>query len=120
MTSLKIASDMRELKNIQTEIKRLNEQLKTLREKKNTIESNILTYLKQTNQVGVKYEDTVVMLHDKKHRQRIKEKDKKEEVIRYLENSGIRDTENFYKEISEKMKGTQETISSIKLTEYKD
>ena len=79
-----------------------------------------MTYLKQTNQVGVKYEDTVVMLQDKKHRQRMKEKDKKEEMIRYLENQGIRNAEEFYKDLSEKMKGTQETISSIKLTEYKD
>ena len=50
----------------------------------------------------------------------MKEKDKKEEMIRYLENQGIRNAEEFYKDLSEKMKGTQETISSIKLTEYKD
>lgn len=111
---------MRELKNIQSEIKRLNEQLKNLKEKKSTIETNILTYLKQTNQLGVKYEDTVVMIQDKKHRQKINQKDKKEEIIKYLENQGIRDAENFFKDISEKMKGVQETISSIKLTEYKD
>lgn len=111
---------MRELKNIQSEIKRLNEHLKNLRDKKNTIEANILNYLKQTNQIGVKYEDTIVMIHDKKHRQKINQKDKKEEIIKYLENQGIRNAESFFKDISEKMKGTQQTISSIKLTEYKD
>jgi hypothetical protein len=120
MSTVKIVSDMKELKIINNEMKRCNVILKQLRERKKKIENNILNYLENNEKPGVKYEDLIAVKKDKKQRERKSQTEKKEEAIRLLENNGIRDAENFYKEFIETIKGKEEIISSLKVKEHKE
>jgi hypothetical protein len=120
MSSAQIASDMRELKNINKEIKRNGMILKQLRDRKKNIETNILKYLRQNEQSGVKYEDIVAVQKERKTRERKTQEEKKEDIVKLLENNGIRNADNLYKELLETMKGKEELVPVLKVKEHRE
>lgn len=120
MTSIQIISDMRELKKINTELKRYSIVLKQLRDRKKTIEKNILTYLQSSQQTGIKLGDVVAVQKDKKTHERKTKDEKKGDVIKLLENRGIRNADGLYQELLETMKGKEELVPVLKVKEHKE
>jgi hypothetical protein len=119
-TATEIRSNMKELKDINTEIKRLNIVLKGYRDRKKELEENIIEYLDRTGQPGIKYEDLIVLAGEKKARDRKKKEEKELDVLTLLEERGIRDSRNLYNDILEAMKGEEKVVSSLKIKEYQN
>ncbi len=119
-TATEIRSNMKELKDINTEIKRLNIVLKGYRDRKKELEDNIIEYLDRTGQPGIKYEDLIVLAGEKKARERKKKEEKELDVLTLLEERGIRDSRNLYNDIIEAMKGEEKVVSSLKIKEYQN
>jgi hypothetical protein len=119
-TATEIRSNMKELKDINTEIKRLNINLKGYRDRKKELEETIIEYLDRTGQPGIKYEDLIVLAGEKKARDRKKKEEKEFDVLTLLEERGIRDSRNLYNDILEAMKGEEKVISSLKIKEYQN
>lgn len=119
-TATEIRSNMKELKDINTEIKRLNILLKGHRDRKKELEENIIEYLDRTGQPGIKYEDLIVLAGEKKARDRKKKEEKELDVLTLLEERGIRDSRTLYNDIIEAMKGEEKVVSSLKIKEYQN
>jgi hypothetical protein len=119
-TATEIRSNMKELKDINTEIKRLNIVLKGYRDRKKELEDSIIEYLDRTGQPGIKYEDLIVLAGEKKARERKKKEEKELDVLTLLEERGIRDSRNLYNDILEAMKGEEKVVSSLKIKEYQN
>jgi hypothetical protein len=119
-TATQIRSEMKELKEINTEIKRLSITLKNLRERKKGLEDDIIEYLDRTGQPGIKYEDLIVLSGEKKCREKKKKEEKELDVLTILEDKGIRNSRETYLEILEAMRGEQKTAPSLKIREYND
>ena len=117
-TATQIRSEMKELKEVNTEIKRLAISLKMLRERKKGLEEDIIEYLNRTGQPGIKYEDLIVLAGEKKCREKKKKEEKELDVLTILEDHGIRNSRETYLEILEAMRGEQKTAPSLKIKEY--
>jgi hypothetical protein len=120
MSNQNIAGLMKELKGINNELERINKSTKGLRDRKKKIETYILDYLENNDQPGIKYEDLIVLRHQKKKRLPKAKEEKKEDVIRILEDNGIENSIQVYNDILENMKGEEEKIASIKIKKDKD
>jgi len=117
-TATQIRSEMKELKEVNTEIKRLAITLKMLRERKKGLEDDIIEYLERTGQPGIKYEDLIVLAGEKKCREKKKKEEKELDVLTILEDHGIRNSRETYLEILEAMRGEQKIAPSLKIKEY--
>jgi hypothetical protein len=117
-TATQIRSEMKELKEVNTEIKRLAISLKMLRERKKGLEEDIIEYLNRTGQPGIKYEDLIVLAGEKKCREKKKKEEKELDVLTILEDHGIRNSRETYLEILEAMRGEQKIAPSLKIKEY--
>jgi hypothetical protein len=115
MSTARIANDMKELKTINNEIRRLTTQLKNLREKKKDLETHILSFLKQEEQPGLRYQEMVVLSGEKKIRDKKDKEQKEQEIITLLENAGISDAKGMYTNILEAMKGEQHSVPTLKI-----
>ncbi len=114
-STARIANDMKELKTINNEIRRITIQLKNLREKKKELETHILSFLKQEEQPGLRYQEMVVLSGEKKIRDKKDKEQKEQQIITLLENAGISDAKGMYTNILEAMKGDQHTIPTLKI-----
>jgi hypothetical protein len=119
-TATQIRSEMKELKEVNTEIKRLAISLKNLRERKKGLEDDIIEYLNRTGQPGIKYEDLIVLAGEKKCRDKKKKEEKELDVLTILEDKGIRNSRETYLEILEAMRGEQKIAPSLKIKEYQN
>ena len=119
-TATEIRSNMKELKDINTEVKRLNYLLKGYRERKKELEDKIMEYLERTGQPGIKYEDLIVLAGEKKCRDKKKKEEKELDVLTILEDKGIRNSRETYLEILEAMRGEQKIAPSLKIKEYQN
>ena len=117
-TATQIRSEMKELKEVNTEIKRLAISLKMLRERKKGLEGDIIEYLNRTGQPGIKYEDLIVLAGEKKCREKKKKEEKELDVLTILEDHGVRNSRETYLEILEAMRGEQKLAPSLKIKEY--
>ena len=117
-TATQIRSEMKELKEVNTEIKRLAISLKMLRERKKGLEEDIIEYLNRTGQPGIKYEDLIVLAGEKKCREKKKKEEKELDVLTILEDRGVRNSRETYLEILEAMRGEQKIAPSLKIKEY--
>jgi hypothetical protein len=115
----KVVSDLKELKNLSSEIKRLNTETKILRLKKKEIEDNIMEYLHEVDQPGVKYGDLVVLSKERNTRKRLKKKEKEENAILTLENMGVINAKEALQSILESMKGEEIVVESLQIKETK-
>jgi predicted transcriptional regulator len=114
-STTRIANYMKELKTINNEIRRLTIQLKNLRDKKKDLEKHILSFLKQEEQPGLRYQEMVVLSGEKKIRDKKYKEHKEQEIINLLENAGVNDAKNTYNTILEAMKGEQHTVPTLKI-----
>ncbi len=115
-----IQNNMKELKVIDTEIKRLFTQLKELRIKKKQIEEQIIQYLEDKDQPGLKYEDLLVLSAKSKRRERKTKEDKESDILQILEQKGIRNSRETYSEIMDALKGREMVTPVLKIKNQVD
>lgn len=115
-----VREDLKELSKIYETIKKLMNEIKDLRDRKKTIEQNLLEYLQKTEEVGLRYESFIFFPKDKKIRKKLKKKEREETAIRVLEDYGVDQPKEAYEKLLESMKGEEEIVPVIKVSEQKD
>ena len=101
---LSISESVNELKNINLAIKNLKKQTNDLKKRGAVMEKNILNYLNEMEQPGVKHQNVAVIIENKA--KKVKDKDSIEkECIRILQENGIANPKIVLKQISETKKG---------------
>ena len=115
-----VREDLKELSKIYENIKSLCQDIKDLRDRKKTIEDRLLEYLQQTEEVGLRYESFIFFPKDKKIRKKLKKKEREETALRVLEDFGVYTPKEAYEKLMDSMKGEEETVSVIKVSEQKD
>ena len=110
-----IASDMKELKSIISELKKLTDHMKQLRDRKKQLEANILNYLEEHSQPGVKYQELIVLKNEKTTFTRKKPKEREVEVIKILEENGISDPKKVYELIGQASKVEEIPVTKLRI-----
>lgn len=94
-----------ELEKLKQELKRNKERNKFLNARIRTIEENVKTYLKEKNEVGLKYNGQAIMLKNSQTHKRKKQSDKETDLCNYLRSIGITNTSQVYNKIQDLQKG---------------
>lgn len=110
-----IQNNVKELKDINTEIKRLQIETKKLKKRAQDIEKNILSYLNEKEQPGLKYQNTAIIIENKAKRITRSKKDVDGNAIRILEEVGIPNAREILNKITESRKGEQIQMQKVKL-----
>lgn len=108
-------SDMKELRNITKELKDMGQKMRALRVREKELKSNILTYLQNTNQPGVRFDELVVMQDEKFSHLKKNKKEREECIIQTLEQAGISDSKAVYDSIQNASKGEIYTARKLKV-----
>jgi len=114
-----IKSYVNELNQINAEIKHVSCHLRTLRKKSKEVEENIIIYLRQKDQPGLKYNGTAILVESKPKRTAKKRVEMEEDSLRVLEDRGIDDPQAVLKEIMEARRGCETEQDRIKIKKIK-
>ena len=114
-----IVNNVNELRSINTEIKRLVKETTALRKRAKVIEQNIVNFLDQKDQPGVKFQDTAIVLETKQKYSYKGKKDKEEDSLRILEDHGIPNSKEVLDLLKRAGKGTEIESKKIKITKLK-
>ena len=114
---MSVADTVRELKALTLEIKTRSAELKELRLNKKKCEDEIITYLQEKEQPGIKVQDYVVMAETKDKRIRKKKSDKERDAQEVLERYGIQEPKKVLTELLESMRGEKSSVSVLKAKE---
>ena len=115
-----VREDLIELSNIYEKLKNISQEMKELRDRKKDIESNLIKYLQDTEEVGLKCGSFIFFPKDKKIRKKLKKKEREEVAIRVLEDYGANQPKEAYEKLLDAMKGEEEIVPVIKVSEQKD
>jgi regulator of replication initiation timing len=107
---------MCELEGIKEEIKKLSASIKKLRDKKNTIEKNIIDYLKNKDLAGLKINNNIISLVKKEHTVRKKKKEKKKDLSIFLQQNGIHISDKILNDIEKIQKGNKQPKDFLKIS----
>lgn len=108
-----------ELKNLNIELKRLNKASAIIRKNIKESEKNIIEYLNEKDQPGVKYQDFAIVLENSQKRVTKKKKDIEEDSIRVLEEYGLSNPKSVLEKILEARKGEEIDSQKIKIKKLK-
>jgi hypothetical protein len=114
-----IVSSVNELKSINTEIKRLTKETSVLRKRAKAIEENILDFLAQKDQPGVKFKDTAIVVETKPKWTYKGKKDKEEDSLRILEEYGVSNSRTVLDELRKASKGDELQSRKLKFKTIK-
>jgi hypothetical protein len=114
-----IQSNAIELKEINLEIKRLREEITKLRKRGNAIEKNIITFLNEKEQKGVKYENTAILIQNKTKNIRKSKKDIEQNTLRILRDNGIHNAEHVLKQMNDSRIDNSTEIQKISVQTIK-
>lgn len=117
MSNSKVITDLKELQKIRKEKKRMLGVLKELKQREQDVENNVYKYLIKTNETCVQFEDTVVILKDKKTRLPKTKETRTEDCVDILTKAGVDKPEELLLSIIEGMKGEATTKPSIHIKE---
>lgn len=108
-------ADVMELNELKIEIKRVAKTLKDLRVREKTIEERLTKYLSETNQPGIKYGATAIVLEEKTPHSRKKKKQVEEDTLSLLRDLGISQPEEVMKNLDAVRKGSPVFKQKIRL-----
>ena len=111
---MSIKNTVREFVEIETEIKRTRKHLQGLNEKKKKVEEEIITYLEETDQPGLKYNGMTFVPSERTVRKYKKKSERFTSAEDILENCGIQNSKKILEEILESMKGSPDNKQFIK------
>jgi hypothetical protein len=118
--SSEITSIISELKEITNEIKIRALELSKLRKRKEELEEQVVKFLDEKDQPGVKYKGVAVIAEDKIRRLPKKKSQKEEDCLSVLRHYGIGNAEKIYNELLETMKGDEIPKKAIRIKDVKD
>lgn len=116
---MSIQKDTLELQSLAIEIRRLSQQLSNLKKRKAECEKRILDFLEHTRQPGVKFNGQVILATEKNKRKYKKKVEKRTCGQNVLRKYGITNTEEALEELLEMMRGTPETVRTLKIERQK-
>ena len=116
---MNIQASVNELQNLNIELKRIKNNASDLRKKIKIVETNIMEYLKEKQQPGVKYQNTAILIENKSKRTSKPKKDREEDALRILEECGISDSKNILDQILDARKGEEVEINKLKIKKIK-
>lgn len=119
MSQSAVVSDLKLLKNITMEMKRLKAQIKVLSLQKQEAEERIKDYLEREQQVGVKYDNIIIMSKESTQREKLKRDEKMERGINVLEGAGVLQPKEVLTNVLESMKGDKIAVTKIQMKESK-
>ena len=96
---MSIQADIKELTDINREIGRLSKEISKLRKHAKTKEQNIIAYLKEKDQHGVKFDGNALILDTKAKPVTKTKKVKEESYLKVLEEFGIEDAKKALEEL---------------------
>lgn len=108
-----------ELNNLKLEIARLSKETKKLRQRSNEVQQQIVKYLKDTNQLGVKYSGTAIIYKNKKKTKRKNKKEKTADVLKILRDNDISNPEQVLRDIKRAEKGEEISVPSLNFKKIK-
>jgi hypothetical protein len=109
-----ILSTVKELKELNEELKTLRLRIKESNIRKKECENDVLVYLDENQQPGVKYGNFIILAETKNRRTRKKKAEKEEDGRAVLDRYGVENSDTVYKELMESMKGTMSEVSMLK------
>ena len=115
---MSIQAEIRELTDINKEIGRLSKELSKLRKHAKIKEQNIITYLKEKDQHGVKFDGNALIINTKPKPITKPKKIKEESYIRVLEEFGIENPKNCLDELFKAGKEEKE-VTKLKIQKIK-
>lgn len=104
-----------ELENIEAQIKINNQKNAALRKRVKELKDNIAQFLQEKDQVGLKYKGKAVVLETTEKRLPKKKAEKQESVMHLLQELGISNTEEVYKQILDVQKGETVEKHNVKI-----
>lgn len=111
----KVVAEVTELDSISLEIKNLSKRLKVLRDRKKEIEKDILIFLEEKDQIGMKYKGNIIKKDVKNTRQTIPKDEKNEQLTEILRKNGVRNSAEVIKELTDIFKGTEIKKECLKI-----
>ena len=114
-----IQSYVNKLRDLNIELKRLNKNSCDIRKQIKVVEKNILEYLNEKDQPGVKYKDIAIIIENKTKRTGKSKQKKEEDSLRILEEYGISDCKNVLKQIQDAQRGDEVENKYIKIKQIK-
>ena len=114
-----ITASVTELENINKELSSLHKKMKDLRLRKEKLEKEIIEYLDEKEQPGLKYKNIAIVAEEKEKRLRKKKQEKMNDGIAYLKNNGVHNPEKILQSLLDCMKGDVEEKKVLKMKELK-
>ncbi len=114
-----IQSYVNQLRDLNIELKRVTKNASEIRKEIKVVEKNILEYLNEKEQPGVKYKDIAIVVENKTKRAGKSKKEKEEDSLRILEEYGISDPKDVLKKIQDAQKGEEIENQKIKIKQIK-
>ena len=110
-----IQASIDELEAINTELGLMRKKMYALKDRKALLEENVIQFLHEREQPGIKYRGKAIIIKDETRRKRKKKAEKNEDLTSVLRSYGIHDTENALKDILEAQRGTAHPETCIKI-----
>ena len=110
-----IATVISELNSLNTELKRLRIQTRTLNNRKKELEKQIIEFMEIKEQPGIKYQGMAIIPEEKESFRTKGKKQKEVDIKNLLEDFGIENVGQAYKELVEKMRGSPKHNVKLKI-----
>lgn len=111
---MSIQRDLDELHQLNLELQRLKGLIKNYNEQKTNIEKRIITFLKNQEQSGVRYNDTAILLQQKNIRNKKKKTERIEDLQTVLKKYDIKGNDSLIHDIIEASKGLPKKNETLK------
>ena len=114
-----IARYLDEIENIKYEISRFKQGIKKLKDRQKIIEDELQKYIREKNQPGFKYNNTIVTLDSRNKIKRKTKKQKQEDQVAALRNLGISNPNEVIQALNKSGKGNIVEYESVKIKNLK-
>lgn len=114
-----IARYIDEIENIKYEISRFRQGIKKLKDRQKTIENELQKYIREKNQPGFKYNNTIVTLDNRNKLKRKTKKQKQEDQIQALKTLGISNPNEVIQALNKSGKGNVIKYEAVKIRNLK-
>lgn len=115
-----IKQNIIERQKIDEEIKRLRKVISKLNKRKKLLEQEIIVYIKDTKQPGLKYQGTAIFCEKKVVNKRKKQEQKEKDVVDVLKKHGVEQTQEILNDLSNAQKGIPIEQTSLKFNKLKN
>lgn len=112
-----IKAILEELKNTAIELKEVNKHARELRARKKELEADVIKFLEDNEQPGLRFANVVFISSEKKKRAYKKKADKIGDASAVLDKYGVKDSKKVLEEVLEATRGAVSQIPALKIKE---